>query len=138
MNDKAHDLGLTGTKFVEFTGLDENNVSTAADVARILRTARASISSTRSRRPRATNSRTAATRTTSTTRTGCSRAATRSRGKTGFINEAGYCFATWLRVDGRDLIAVVLGAPTSATRFADVVRLVNKTVAAGFEPQPKS
>jgi D-alanyl-D-alanine carboxypeptidase len=54
-------------------------------------------------------------------------------GKTGFINESGYCFATWLRVDGHDLIAVVLGAPTAATRFADVVRLVQRTVASGFQ-----
>jgi len=56
-------------------------------------------------------------------------------GKTGFISESGYCFATWLRADGRDLIAVVLGAPTNATRFADVVRLVQRTLAAGLDPQ---
>jgi hypothetical protein len=55
-------------------------------------------------------------------------------GKTGYIHESGYCFATWLRADGRDLIAVVLGAPTNATRFADVVRLVQRTVAAGLQP----
>jgi len=139
MNDKAHDLGLTGTKFVEFTGLDENNVSTAADVARILRTAAGidlihSITTTASYE--FTNGR-YAHHINNTNRLLKSRY-TILGGKTGFINEAGYCFATWLRVDGRDLIAVVLGAPTSATRFADVVRLVNKTVAAGFEPQPKS
>jgi len=49
-------------------------------------------------------------------------------GKTGFIQEAGYCLATWLRADGREMIAVVLGAPTNATRFADVMRLVQKTL----------
>jgi len=48
-------------------------------------------------------------------------------GKTGFISEAGYCLATWVRTRGRDLIAVVLGAPTNATRFADVVRLMQRT-----------
>jgi D-alanyl-D-alanine carboxypeptidase len=47
-------------------------------------------------------------------------------GKTGFINEAGYCFTTWVRSQGRELIAVVLGAPTNATRFADAVRLIQK------------
>jgi D-alanyl-D-alanine carboxypeptidase len=47
-------------------------------------------------------------------------------GKTGFISEAGYCFATWIRTEGRDMIAVVLGAPTAATRFADTVRLVQR------------
>ena len=50
-------------------------------------------------------------------------------GKTGFILEAGYCFATWIRTQGRDLIAVVLGAPTNATRFADTVRLLQKSTA---------
>jgi D-alanyl-D-alanine carboxypeptidase (penicillin-binding protein 5/6) len=55
-------------------------------------------------------------------------------GKTGFINEAGYCFATWVRTQGRDLVAVVLGAPTAATRFADVVRLVQRTTSPTFAP----
>jgi D-alanyl-D-alanine carboxypeptidase len=55
-------------------------------------------------------------------------------GKTGFIQESGYCLATWLRAQGRDLIAVVLGAPTNATRFADVMRLVQKTLAASTPP----
>ena len=45
-------------------------------------------------------------------------------GKTGFILESGYCLATWVRARGKDMIAVVLGAPTNATRFADVVRLI--------------
>jgi D-alanyl-D-alanine carboxypeptidase len=33
------------------------------------------------------------------------------------------------------MIAVVLGAPTNATRFADVMRLVQKTLAANGAPQ---
>ncbi len=58
-------------------------------------------------------------------------------GKTGFILEAGYCLATWVHTQGRDLIAVVLGAPTAATRFADVVRLVQRTTeAAAPTPTP--
>jgi D-alanyl-D-alanine carboxypeptidase (penicillin-binding protein 5/6) len=58
-------------------------------------------------------------------------------GKTGFISEAGYCVATWIRTQGHDLIAVVLGAPTNATRFADVMRLVEKTSSMSFaQTQP--
>ena len=57
-------------------------------------------------------------------------------GKTGFILEAGYCLATWVHTQGRDLIAVVLGAPTAATRFADVVRLVQRTTETGAAPTP--
>src|SRR5206468_1040816 len=55
-------------------------------------------------------------------------------GKTGFISESGYCLATWIRTDQRDMIAVVLGAPTNATRFADVVRLVQHTAAKNVAP----
>jgi D-alanyl-D-alanine endopeptidase (penicillin-binding protein 7) len=138
MNQKALELGLTHTRYVEFTGLDERNVSTAADVARLLRVA-------------ANNP---VIQPISTTRSYAFRSATRPHqiantnrmlygryeimgGKTGFISEAGYCLATWVHTEGRDMIAVVLGAPTNATRFADVTRLVQRTLAASIAtPQP--
>ena len=133
MNKRAAELELSDTRFVEFTGLDERNVSTATDVAKLLRAA-------------ADNE---TIRSISTTRKHEFRTARRSHfigntnrllysryqilgGKTGFINEAGYCLATWVRTDGRDVIAVVLGAPTNATRFADVVRMVQKTMKPTF------
>jgi len=135
MNSKAGELGLKGTHFVEFTGLDENNVSTASDVAKMLQAAAStqlihSITTTQSyefataRRVHLINN---------TNRLLKSRYQILG-GKTGYINQSGYCFATWLRADGRDLIAVVLGAPTNATRFADVVRLVQRTAAAAQAP----
>ncbi len=133
MNKRAAELELSDTRFVEFTGLDERNVSTATDVAKLLRAA-------------ADNE---TIRSISTTRKHEFRTARRSHfigntnrllysryqilgGKTGFINEAGYCLATWVRTDGRDVIAVVLGAPTNATRFADVIRMVQKTMKPTF------
>ena len=135
MNAKATEMALKDTHFEDPTGLDENNVSTASDVARLLQAAAGnplihSITTTASyafsteRREHQINN---------TNRLLKSRYQILG-GKTGYISESGYCFATWLRADGRDLIAVVLGAPTNATRFADVVRLVQKTVAAGFLP----
>ena len=131
MNTKSIELGLTGTRFVEFTGLNEHNVSTAADVARLLHAAAnepliAEITTTRSyefhtaRRWHTVGN---------TNRLLYGRYEILG-GKTGFIREAGYCFATWVRAQGRDLIAVVLGAPTNATRFADAVRLIQKVPAA--------
>ena len=127
MNRKAVELGLTGTRFVEFTGLDEHNVSTASDVARLLHAAAnetliAEITTTRSYAFR-TQRRAHAISNTNRLLYGRYEIL---GGKTGFILEAGYCFATWVRADGRDLIAVVLGAPTNATRFADAVRLIQK------------
>jgi D-alanyl-D-alanine endopeptidase (penicillin-binding protein 7) len=134
MNRKALELGLARTRFVEFTGLDERNVASAADIARLLRAAAEnstiqSITTTRSyefygryrsrNRPHAVYN---------TNRLLYGRYEIRG-GKTGFISEAGYCLATWVHTQGRDMIAVVLGAPTAATRFADVVRLVQRTTA---------
>lgn len=127
MNLKAVELGLTGTRFVDPTGLDERNVSTASDVARLLHAAAneplvAQISTTRSHEFRTARRRHMVG---NTNRLLYGRYEVLG-GKTGFIQEAGYCFATWVRAQGRDLIAVVLGAPTNATRFADTVRLLQK------------
>jgi D-alanyl-D-alanine endopeptidase (penicillin-binding protein 7) len=127
MNRKAVELGLTGTRFVEFTGLDERNVSTASDVARMLHAAAhepliAEITTTRAYEFR-TARRAHALHNTNRLLYGDYDI---RGGKTGFILEAGYCFTTWVRREGRDLISVVLGAPTSATRFADTVRMLQK------------
>jgi D-alanyl-D-alanine endopeptidase (penicillin-binding protein 7) len=127
MNLKAVELGLTGTRFVDPTGLDEHNVSTASDVARLLHAAAneplvAQISTTRSYEFRTARRR----HIVGTTNRLLYGRYEILGGKTGFISEAGYCFATWVRAQGRELIAVVLGAPTNATRFADTVRLLQK------------
>jgi D-alanyl-D-alanine endopeptidase (penicillin-binding protein 7) len=134
MNRKAIELGMNHTRFVECTGLDERNVSTATDVAHMLRAAAGvpliqRISTTReyefasARRSHAVRN---------TDRLLYSERYEILGGKTGFIHEAGYCFASWIRTEGRDLIAVVLGAPTAATRFADTVRLVQRTTSASL------
>lgn len=129
MDQKAVELGLTQTTFVESTGLDERNVSSASDVARLLHAAAhepviQGICTTRS------HAFTTATRPHQFGNTNRLLYGDRYEilgGKTGFISEAGYCFATWVRSQGRDLIAVVLGAPTGATRFADASRLIQKS-----------
>jgi D-alanyl-D-alanine endopeptidase (penicillin-binding protein 7) len=137
MNQKALELGLTHTRYVECTGLDERNVSTAADVARLLHTAGDngtihSITTMRSYEFRSASRRNHMVANTDRLLYGQYEVV---GGKTGFIQEAGYCLAAWVRTGGRDLIAVVLGAPTAATRFADVTRLVQRTLASGPPPQ---
>jgi D-alanyl-D-alanine endopeptidase (penicillin-binding protein 7) len=133
MNRKAVELGLARTRFVESTGLDERNVSTAADIARLLRAASENetihgISTMRGYDflGLSANNRARPHHISNTNRLLYGRYEIRG-GKTGFISEAGYCLATWIRTDSREMIAVVLGAPTNATRFADVVRLVQHT-----------
>ena len=147
MNEKAGEMDLTDTYFAEPTGLDERDVSTATDVARLLRAAAdhyliREITTTPSyvfvsEYPgrRHTVSRTH--HIVNTNRLLRSNRYEFSCSKTGFISESGYCAATWLRNQGRDLIAVVLGAPTNATRFADIVRLVQRTETLSLDPAPR-
>jgi D-alanyl-D-alanine endopeptidase (penicillin-binding protein 7) len=137
MNRKAIELGLGHTRFVETTGLDEKNVSNAEDCARLLMAAanNETIGDIMTTRGYEFRSATRPHTVPNTNRLLYGKYEVRG-GKTGFISEAGYCFATWVRTGGRDLVAVVLGAPTAATRFADVVRLVQRTTAPSFASNP--
>jgi D-alanyl-D-alanine endopeptidase (penicillin-binding protein 7) len=134
MNRRSADLGLRHTHFVETTGLDERNVSNAEDCARMLRAAAADpvIQDIMTTRIYEFRSASAPHTIVNTNRLLVYGRYDVRGGKTGFISEAGYCFVTWVRTQGRDLVAVVLGAPTAATRFADVVRLVQRTTAPSF------
>jgi D-alanyl-D-alanine endopeptidase (penicillin-binding protein 7) len=141
MNRKAVELGLARTRFVECTGLDERNVSTAADIARLLHAAadNPTIHDITTQRGYDFLSFSASNRVrthhiSTTNRLLYGRYEIKG-GKTGFISESGYCLATWIRTDQRDMIAVVLGAPTNATRFADVVRLVQHTNSMSAAPR---
>ena len=137
MNEKAGEMGLTNTRFAEPTGLDQRNVSTAVDVARLLRAAAdhyliREITTTPEyvfvgEYPGRSHTITRTHEIVNTNRLLRSNRYEFSCSKTGFISESGYCVATWVRDRGRDLITVVLGAPTNATRFADIVRLVQRT-----------
>jgi D-alanyl-D-alanine endopeptidase (penicillin-binding protein 7) len=144
MNEKARDLGLTNTRFAETTGLDNRNVSTAVDVARLLRAAAdhyliREVTTTPDyvflgEYPGSRRTIARTHQIVNTNRLLRSNRYEFSCSKTGFISQSGYCVATWVRDRGRDLIAVVLGAPTNATRFADVVRLVQRTQPGNVEP----
>ncbi len=144
MNEKARAMGLANTRFAEPTGLDERNVSTAVDVARLLRAAGdhyliREITTTPDyvlvgEYPGRKHTIARTHKIVNTNRLLRSNRYEFSCSKTGFISESGYCVATWVRDRGRDLIAVVLGAPTNATRFADVVRLVQRTQSPSLEP----
>ncbi|MBI5838336.1 MAG: D-alanyl-D-alanine carboxypeptidase [Candidatus Eisenbacteria bacterium] len=126
MNSRARTLGMTGTRFEEETGLDAGNVSTVRDYAKLMTTACkmpliSEITSTPHYEFR--------------TSRGNHMLANTDRllygnyevmsGKTGFINESGYCFATCVKAAGRQLVSVVLGAPTKGTRFLETARLID-------------
>lgn len=143
MNLLADSLGLSGTHFVEPTGLNERNVSTAQDLARILWTATQSpvIQAIMQKTDYTFVSNRKLHQLINTNRL------LRSQwqitgGKTGFIREAGYCLATKVKSpEGSDITAIVLGAPSNALRFAEARRILDWTFRFGLtktETTPES
>ncbi len=127
MNHKADELGLDSTVFVDSSGLSERNVSTAYDLSRLITYASsqpkiASIMRKRSYRFRTSRRRLTVRNTNKLLRGKL----VVQGGKTGYIDEAGYCLATVVKLPGSDPLAVVvLGARSNAGRFAETNRLVN-------------
>ena len=127
MNRKARELGLDDTAFVDPSGLDERNVSTAYDLSRLIAHAseKAEISSIM--RKRSYQIRTSRRRLMVRNTNRLLRGDLVVRGgKTGYIDEAGYCLATFVKLPGSDPLAVVvLGARSNSGRFTEVRRLVD-------------
>jgi D-alanyl-D-alanine endopeptidase (penicillin-binding protein 7) len=121
MNEKALELGLESTSFVDPSGLNPDNMSSAYDLSRlisfaasddrispIMRTAEYQVS---------TNRRTFTIH--STNRLVRGGEVEVMGGKTGFISKAGYCLATLLRLpeSNHNVAVVVLGATSNNGRF---------------------
>jgi len=129
MNEKALELGLETTSFVDPSGLNPDNVSSAYDLSRlisfaasddrispIMRTAEYQVS---------TNRRTFTIH--STNRLVRGGEVEVMGGKTGFISKAGYCLATLLRLpeSNHNVAVVVLGATSNNGRFWETRHLFN-------------
>ncbi len=132
MNAKAAALGMTRTRYVEPTGLSSENVSTAADLAKLVVAAQ--------RQPLI---REYSTDQDYTIRQGRGATAYRNTNrlisnanwdidlqKTGYINEAGRCMVLHATIKGRDVVMVFLDAQGKFSRAADANR-VRAWLAAG-------
>ena len=143
MNLKAAELGLHGTRFVEPSGLDERNVSTPYDVARLIAAAGEVPALSRIMRKWTHRLRTDRRRVNirNTNRLLRSRHVIRG-GKTGFINEAGYCLTALVELPDADPVAlVVLGARSNAGRFREARRLIEWLSTTGrvlLEPEERA
>ncbi len=139
MNEKAVDIGLASTWFVEPSGLEAGNVSSAYDISRlIVRAAADERLAAIMGMPRHTftTSRRRSVKVRSTNRLIGGDYEVRA-GKTGFIRKAGYCFATLMKMgQGEQVAVVVLGARSSAVRFLEARRLLNW--ASSLIDQPRS
>jgi len=125
MNDKARELGMETTWFVEPTGLSSRNVSSALDLARLVRAASAypliRDYSTAESLTVASGARQVSFRNTN-------RLVARDDWnigvqKTGYISEAGNCLVMQARVEGRPVVLVFLDATGKLSRFGDAQRL---------------
>jgi len=126
MNRKARLMGLVDTHFEDPTGLDPRNVSTALDCAALVESA------TRDpflRTILMTQEHSFHTgkrlHTLHSTNRLLHSSDTVIVGKTGFILESGYCFASCFDSAGRDLAVVVLGARSPSARFREANDLIH-------------
>ena len=126
MNAMAAELGLEQTRFTDPSGLHEGNVSSAHDVSRLIAAAGrhpgiARIIRTRSHRIRTSRQNRVIRNTNRLLDTRPDVVG----GKTGYINEAGYCLAALVKVGDRAVSVVVLGARSNAGRFQETRRLAD-------------
>ena len=129
MNEKAAELGLTNTHYADPSGLLNENVSTAYDMARLI-TQVASDHRIAEIMQKQYHSISAGRRTItihSTNQLVMKGDVDVLGGKTGFIRRAGYCLATLLRLPqgGPQVAVVVLGARSNAGRFWETRHLFN-------------
>lgn len=129
MNQRAEELGMTHTHFVNCTGLDDGpeakeHLTTARDVATMSRALL--------QHPEIRKYTTIWTDTVRDGKFGLSNTNKLVRFyegttglKTGYTSTAGHCLSASASRDGIELIAVVLGAPSSADRFSDAKALLN-------------
>lgn len=130
MNRKAIELGLEQTQFVDVTGLNPENVSTAYEAAKM-----ASIAFTKypdiaevTSQPTYTlvASGTEREHTMKNTNKLLSEGGEAFLGsKTGFLYEAGYCLVVRGSGTHEHHIAIVLGSPTENQQFIDMKRLLS-------------
>jgi serine-type D-Ala-D-Ala endopeptidase (penicillin-binding protein 7) len=129
MNQKAAELGLNSTHYVDPSGLLSENVSSAYDMARLISHVSGDhrISSIMQKQQHTVQAGRRSITFRSTNQLVRAGDVDVLGGKTGFIRKAGYCLATLLRLPhgGPQVAVVVLGAKSNAGRFWETRHLFN-------------
>lgn len=126
MNTLADNLGLDSTQFVEPSGLDAGNVSTAYEYALLSKAAFENFDLLKLATTKAYsfNSSATGTHNIKTTNALLYSDLYLTGGKTGYTEEAGYCLMIQAKNDtGHQVIVVVMGEPTSSSRFTETYAL---------------
>ncbi len=139
MNAKALQLGLFNTRFVDPTGLDSANVSTAEDLAKMVQAAyqypEIRSATTTPSHEVYVEGRNYPVNFNNTN--GLVRAGEWEIGlsKTGFINEAGRCLVMQAQIAGEPMIVVLLDSYGKMTRIGDAKR-IRKWMEHNGDPRP--
>jgi D-alanyl-D-alanine endopeptidase (penicillin-binding protein 7) len=125
MNRKARELGLSETKFQDPTGLSTGNVSSAADLSRLVSAAYRYplIRSFSTRKEFILKNSRRQTRFVNTNSLVRSDSWDIGLSKTGYIQEAGRCLVMQASLTNRPVVIVLLNASGNATRINDVMRI---------------
>lgn len=133
MNAKANDLGLKKTRFSDATGLSDENVSTAREVALMARVALshpeiASATTLKEYRFQTSGGRDKYVESTDYLLFDSEpQVFSILGGKTGYTDEAGYCFVGRFRdqSSGQEIVSAVLGSAGKNERFRESKALAN-------------
>lgn len=125
MNNKARELGMTDSRFVEPTGLSSANVATPRDLVKLMQAtaARPSIRYYTTNQQHEISTRGHATLFRNTNMLVTNPNWDIRVSKTGFINEAGQCLVMVARINNRDTAIVLLNADGKGTRIGDAVKI---------------
>jgi D-alanyl-D-alanine carboxypeptidase len=131
MNDKARAMGLAGTRFYDPVGLNNNNVSTAEEIAKFAKIALSNNDISKATLTKKYEFITIGGRKKTVYNTDDlldifpQNGIRITGGKTGYLELAGYCFVgKFIDHNGREMISVVLGGDTRDSRFTETRELV--------------
>lgn len=126
MNAKARELGMRNTRFIDPTGLNSGNVSTALDLVKMVQaaqryeliqdftTATSHVVDLAGHRPMRFNNTNPLVKSASWNI---------AVSKTGFINEAGRCLVMQAKINKRPVVIVLLDSAGKQTRVGDANRI---------------
>ncbi len=127
MNDKVKDWGAFNANFIEPTGLSPLNVSSARDYAIISKAALQNkdiAEATSLARYKFTTRRDKIKKTIVNTNKLLAVMPEITGGKTGYLDEAGYCLMSKVKFGQHNLIGVILGAPEREQSFTEMSDLL--------------
>jgi len=126
MNQKAHKLGLSNTTFIEPTGLNSNNQSTAQEIVKLLNVALKNQEIAKVTTMPSYEFEVQGIEKTRTVKVINTDRLTNSYldilgGKTGHLEESGWCLGVKIKGENdQKIVVVVLGSQTNFDRFQDI------------------